>query len=96
MTIILDEPEIGLHPYAISVLAKEIRAASNTSQIIVSTQSPLLLNEFECEDIIIAEYDDGSHCTALHRPEKSKLAEWLKEYSLGELWQKNVLGGLPV
>lgn len=96
MTIILDEPEIGLHPYAISVLAKEIRTASNTSQIIVSTQSPLLLNEFECEDIIIAEYDEDSHCTALHRPKKSKLAEWLKEYSLGELWQKNVLGGLPV
>lgn len=96
MTIILDEPEIGLHPYAISILAKEIRMASNTSQIIVSTQSPLLLNEFECEDIIVAEYSNESHSTILNRPKKSKLAEWLKEYSLGELWQKNVLGGLPI
>lgn len=96
MTIILDEPEIGLHPYAISTLAKEIRMASNTSQIIVSTQSPLLLNEFECEDIIVAEYSNESHSTILNRPKKSKLADWLKEYSLGELWQKNVLGGLPI
>lgn len=57
MTIILDEPEIGLHPYAISQLAREIRIASKTSQIIVSTQSPLLLDEFSCNDVITAEYD---------------------------------------
>lgn len=96
MTIILDEPEIGLHPYAISLLAKEIRMASKTSQIIVSTQSPLLLNEFSCEDIITAEYDSINQKSTLRRYKETDLREWLEEYTLGELWQKNVLGGLPL
>lgn len=96
MTIILDEPEIGLHPYAISLLAKEIRMASKTSQIIVSTQSPTLLNEFSCEDIITAEYDNVNQRSMLQRHKESDLREWLQEYTLGELWEKNVLGGLPV
>ena len=96
MTIILDEPEIGLHPYAISILAKQIRMASKTSQIIVSTQSPLLLNEFSCEDVITAEYDSINRCSILKRHKETELREWLKEYTLGELWEKNVLGGLPL
>lgn len=88
MTIILDEPEIGLHPYAISILAKEIRMASKTSQIIVSTQSPLLLNEFSCEDIITAEYDSVTQCSILKRHKETELREWLDEYTLSELWEK--------
>lgn len=96
MTIILDEPEIGLHPYAISLLAKEIRMASRTSQIIVSTQSPLLLNEFSCEDIITAEYDKAGRKSILRRHKEENLREWLQDYTLGELWEKNVLGGLPL
>ena len=96
MTIILDEPEIGLHPYAISILAKKIRMASKTSQIIVSTQSPLLLNEFSCEDVITAEYDSINQCSILKRHKATELREWLDEYTLGELWEKNVLGGLPL
>ncbi len=96
MTIILDEPEIGLHPYAISILAKEIRIASKTSQIIVSTQSPLLLNEFSCEDVITAEYDSINQCSILKRHKEADLRKWLDEYTLGELWEKNVLGGLPL
>ena len=96
MTIILDEPEIGLHPYAISVLAREIRMANQTSQIIVSTQSPLLLNYFTCDDIITAEYDPERQASVLRRHTSDELKEWLNDYSLGELWEKNVLGGLPV
>lgn len=96
MTIILDEPEIGLHPYAISQLAREIRMASKTSQIIVSTQSPLLLDEFSCNDIITAEYDITRQCSVLRRHDESELQDWLRNYTLGELWQKNVLGGLPL
>ena len=95
MTIILDEPEIGLHPYAISQLAREIRIASKTSQIIVSTQSPLLLDEFSCNDVITAEYDIMRQCTLLKRHNEKELRDWLNNYTLGELWQKNVLGGLP-
>lgn len=96
MTIILDEPEIGLHPYAISQLAGEIQIASKTSQIIVATQSPLLLNEFSCEDIITAEYDSVNQCSILRRHREADLRDWLHDYSLGELWQKNVLGGIPL
>lgn len=96
MTIILDEPEIGLHPMAISLLAKEIRMASKTSQIIVSTQSPLLLDQFSCEDIVTADYDPAHQCSVLRRHKISDLREWLKEYTLGELWEKNVLGGMPL
>ena len=96
MTIILDEPEIGLHPYALSVLAGEIRMASKTSQIIISTQSPLLLNHFSCDDIITAEYDMVNKRSVLHRHSEEELSSWLKDYSLGELWEKNVLGGMPL
>ena len=70
--------------------------ASRTSQIIVSTQSPLLLNEFSCEDIITAEYDSVNQRSILRRYKESDLREWLLEYTLGELWEKNVLGGLPL
>lgn len=96
MTIILDEPEIGLHPYAISALAEEMRLASKTSQLIMSTQSPLLLNQFQCEDIITADYDSVAKKSVLRRHTKLELSSWLKEYSLSELWEKNVLGGLPI
>ena len=96
MTIILDEPEIGLHPMAISLLAKEICMASKTSQIIVSTQSPLLLDQFSCDDIITADYDAVNQCSILRRHKESELRYWLKEYTLGELWEKNVLGGMPL
>lgn len=96
LTIILDEPEIGLHPYAISVLAKEIRLASKVSQVIISTQSPMLLNEFSCTDVIVADYDQENRKSCLKRCSEEELHEWLTEYSLGELWEKNVLGGLPV
>ena len=94
--IILDEPEIGLHPYAISILAKEIRMASKTSQIIVSTQSPRLLDHFSCNDIITAEYDATNRRSVLRRHSEVELKDWIANYSIGELWEKNVLGGLPL
>lgn len=95
-TIILDEPEIGLHPHALAILANEIRMAAKNSQIIVATQSPLLLNHFSADDVITAEYDHTQRKSVLHRHSEEKLSEWLKDYSLGELWEKNVLGGTPL
>jgi predicted ATPase len=91
--ILIDEPELGLHPYAINVLASLLRSASKSKQIIVSTQSVALLNEFEAGDIIVADRMEGS--TQLHRLNENGLESWLEEYSLGELWQKNILGGRP-
>ncbi len=92
-TIIIDEPELGLHPYAIKVLASLMKATSKKTQLIVSTQSVPLVNEFEAEDLIVVDKKDGA--STFSRPESEKLKDWLTEYSLGELWEKNVLGGRP-
>jgi len=92
--IILDEPELGLHPYAIELLAEMIRSVSTRKQVIISTQSADLISEFEPEDIVVTEM--GSEGTTFRRLDSNALNEWLKEdYSLGELWKKNVLGGRP-
>lgn len=92
-TILIDEPELGLHPFAIQLLASIMRSTPKNRQLIVSTQSTDLLNAFEPKDVIIADRTEGwSH---LHRLDRQSLAVWLKDYSLGELWQKNILGGRP-
>ena len=91
--ILVDEPELGLHPYAITLLASLIKQASVKTQVIVSTQSPQLLDNFEPEDVIVADLVDGA--TQLRRLDSEELASWLEEYSLGELWEKNQFGGRP-
>ena len=91
--ILLDEPELGLHPYAITLLASLLQQAAVTSQIIVATQSPLLLDHFEPEDVLVADRVNGA--TTLRRLDGEKLTAWLEDYSLGQLWEKNELGGRP-
>jgi len=92
-TIIIDEPELGLHPFAISKLADMLIMASDKTQIIISTQSVSLVNEFTPDDVIVVERKDNQ--TVFNRQSEAGLEEWLKDYSLGELWEKNVLGGRP-
>ncbi|MDM8560311.1 AAA family ATPase [Candidatus Parabeggiatoa sp. HSG14] len=91
--IILDEPELGLHPYAISLIAALIRSVSIYTQVILATQSINLLDHFEVEDIIIVEQQQG--ISLFKRLEPDKLTTWLEAYALSELWEKNVLGGSP-
>lgn len=91
--ILVDEPELGLHPYAITLLASLVKQASIDTQIIMSTQSPLLLDHFQPEDVLVADRVDGS--TQLTRLESARLETWLERYSLGQLWEKNELGGRP-
>lgn len=91
--IVIDEPELGLHPYAITQLADMFRAASVQQQLIVSTQSVTLLNQVDPEDVIITEQHDGA--SSFRRPDWPALQSWLSEYAVGELWEKNVLGGRP-
>ena len=86
-------PNWGLHPYAITLLASLIKRASIDTQVIVSTQSSLLLDHFGPEDVVVAERIDGS--TKLNRLEASELEAWLEDYSMGQLWEKNILGGRP-
>lgn len=98
-TVLFDEPELGLHPYALTLLANLFRQAATqygdyvSKQVIVSTQSAPLLNEFTPEDVIVVERTEGQ--STFRRLESAQLSEWLEEYTLGELWQKNVLGGRP-
>ncbi|HTI68855.1 MAG TPA: AAA family ATPase [Candidatus Limnocylindria bacterium] len=92
-TLLIDEPELGLHPYAIELLAGLLREASTRCQLIVSTQSMQLVNELDPEDLIVVDRKDGE--TTFSRHNSEELATWLEEYSLGELWNKNVLGGRP-
>ncbi len=91
--ILLDEPELGLHPLAIQILAGLLRKASHFSQLIISTQSSDLVSGFTPEDIIVVGHKDGE--TVFERQDEVRLREWLKDYSLGELWEKNILGGRP-
>lgn len=91
--IIIDEPELGLHPYAIEVVASLINSVKNHAQIIIATQSPQFVDHFDPSDIIIV--DRNASETTLSRLDTANLKEWLGEYSMGELWQKNVLGGRP-
>lgn len=93
-TIIIDEPELGLHPYAIALLADMIKEASKKVQIIISTQSVELLDEFETDDVIVVE--TGSDGTIFKRLNNEDLSEWIEnDYALGELWKKNIIGGRP-
>lgn len=91
--ILLDEPELGLHPTAITVLAGLLKKASKRSQVIVSTQSVSLVNEFDAEDIIVVEKQDAE--TVFKRLDSEVLESWLETYSLGDLWDKNIIGGKP-
>ena len=91
--ILVDEPELGMHPYAITLLASLMKQASTETQVIVSTQSSLLLDHFEPEDVLVAKRIDGA--TQLTRLDSSELDSWLEDYSLGQLWEKDVLGGRP-
>ena len=93
--IVLDEPELGLHPFAISVLADMIRATSLQSQIILATQSTRFVDEFEAKDLVIVERDAKTNCSRYRKLDEGKLSAWLNEYSMSELWEKNVLGGRP-
>lgn len=91
--ILLDEPELGLHPFAIRILAEMLQSAAQRVQVILATQSVTLLDNFEANDIIVAE--NNVEKTTFQRLDSEKLSVWLQEFSLGELWEKNVLGGRP-
>jgi predicted ATPase len=91
--ILVDEPELGLHPFAIEMLAALIRQAAQSTQVIVSTQSSLLLDHFDPGDVLVANREGGG--TIIERLEPHRLKDWLEDYSLGQLWEKNEFAGRP-
>ncbi len=91
--ILLDEPELGLHPSAVGLIGAMIKRMSRKRQVIVATQSPLLVDEFAPNEIFVTELKEGR--TKITRQNEEYLSVWLEEFSTGELWQKNVLGGHP-
>jgi len=92
-TMLVDEPELGLHPFALDALAGLFREAAHRGQLIISTQSAALLNHFEPNETIVVDREKGA--SRFRRLDAVSLAGWLKDFSLGELWQKNVLDGGP-
>jgi predicted ATPase len=91
--IILDEPELGLHPAAEAYLASLIRSTSTQTQVLLSTQSATLVDHFKPSEIVVTEMHEGA--STFKRLDQEKLGHWLKRYTLGEAWRKNVFGGRP-
>jgi len=90
--IIIDEPELGLHPYAMTIFAELVKKTATNKQIILATQSTELLDHFEAEDVIVVDRTENG--SEFKRLEAKKLSAWLEDdYSLGELWNKNLFGG---
>ncbi len=91
--ILIDEPELGLHPFALTLLAEMIQQSADLQQVIISTQSADLVNHFEPEDIVVVDRKDEE--SVFKRLDSESLASWLEDYTLGDLWKMNVLGGRP-
>lgn len=91
--ILLDEPELGLHPAAVALLAELLSSASERAQVLVATQSVTLIDSLEPKDVWVVEREDNQ--SVFRNLAKSDMSDWLNDYSLGDLWQKNLLGGRP-
>ncbi len=93
-TILVDEPELGLHPLALKMLAEMMQSiARQGKQVIATTQSVTLINQFQSEDIIVADRKDNQ--SVFRRLDKKEVKVWLKKYSMGEIWEKDIIGGTP-
>jgi predicted ATPase len=93
-TIIIDEPELGLHPFAITILAEMVKKAAVSKQVVLATQSVELLDNFDVDDVIVV--DNGENGSEFKRLDEEQLKLWLEnDYTLGELWNKNIFGGRP-
>ncbi len=92
--VLLDEPELGLHPAAVNLIASMVKSVAEERQVIVATQSPLFVDSFDLEDILVLELRDGR--SEFQKLEREKYLAWLNDgFTTGELWQKNLLGGRP-
>ena len=94
--IVLDEPELGLHPLALAKLSGMIKMAASTSQVIVATQSSVLLDSFDLSQVKVVDWDRQLGCTCVRSLDPNDYKAWLDDYNLNsDLWEKNILGGQP-
>ena len=93
--IVIDEPELGLHPTAISILAGMIKKAAENTQVVIATQSPRLLDEFSADKVVVVERDAKQRTSVFKHLSREQLKVWEDEYTTSELWDKNVIGGRP-
>ena len=93
--IVIDEPELGLHPAAVTELAGMVRMASRNAQIILATQSPRLVDEFSPQQLVVVEWEKQRGSSVLKRLDSESLQAWMERYSLSDLWEKNVIGAQP-
>ncbi len=92
-SIILDEPELGLHPVASEVLAEMVKSVAKENQVICSTQSVTFANQFEAKDFIVVDLEKGA--SVFKRVDEAELKDWLEDYAMGDIWTKNLIGGRP-
>lgn len=91
--VLLDEPELGLHPAAVTLLADLLSSAATRTQVIVATQSVTLVNLFEPESVWAVDREDSQ--SVFKRLSQQDMSMWMDEYGLGEMWEKNILGARP-
>lgn len=91
--VCIDEPELGLHPYAITIITELIKKYAGKKQVIAATQSVEFINAFGVENVIVV--NNKNETSVFYRLLPEELEEWLEEYTIGELWQKNITGGRP-
>jgi predicted ATPase len=91
--VLLDEPELGLHPAAVTLLADLLGSSATRTQVIVATQSVTLVNQFEPDSVWTVDREDNQ--SVFRHLSQTDMSAWLNDYGLGELWEKNVLGARP-
>lgn len=91
--LVIDEPELGLHPSAIAILAGLVKQASHYCQVVLATQSPTLVDWFDLDQLRVIQMKDGA--SRFLDIDTVDLQQWLEDYTLGELWQKNMFQGGP-
>ena len=91
--VIIDEPELGLHPSALALFVSLVRSVSSRCQVILATQSPALLDHFVPEEVVVVEAPGG--ISQFRHLDATALEAWLDDYRLSELYDRNILGGRP-
>lgn len=93
--VCIEEPELGLHPDAVALLADLLVEASVRMQLVVTTHSDALVSALTNQPDAIVACERPGAGTVLRRLDPKRLASWLEDYRLGDLWRMGELGANP-